>query len=685
MSAPPAAASPCFSRPSAAVSRTRGILIIERRTEHGPRVGSAASVLQIAELARGPGSAGRNRRRRSSARRAPPGSHSPGAPRAPSATTARARNSNGRSAPSAARRAATASGRRAGVRLTASGRMRARSAARAAAFWSDLSSLFGAARERRQHRLGVHAPRSARGLYDRPPASPAAPRRRPPAGPPPAPSSSNAARIRAARARSSTDAEGEASSADNPATGGTAALPSAVVMSFSSFSLAPVTAAASASTTIGFFGAGASVVSASTRHSRAGPLAVNTACAVGSTAALTKRHHQRQARRAIGRIRQIAHQAVRAVGPIGIGEDRQITDRGRAVVLGWRRFAAGGDTGDHHRHAGRAHRFRQRHPVGVAPVRGVASRVLRQVDVEALPGRRPERDLQPGDAVLRVERLQAGAVGPGRMRRPRMGSRWPPRARSGTRRGRRHRAPPPRRSPGCRRRARAARCAVRPRASLPAPGVSTRRRNGSRRWGVRPASPDRRGARPASRLPAAGATRRSAESARRRSRRRAETAGAAHRRSGRSRRRLIFDDPFRGRLDPEEGLTVGVARAGHARPDDPGRPSGAPATSPIQTSSAEVPRTGTRSSARRCPSTVTSRSAGVPRRNAGVLSARRVTTSSPLGSRASRPTLGSIAVHRRPAPPPLGPEARPTGPAPPAQRKRACLGIARHLRYIEAP
>jgi len=36
--------------------------------------------------------------------------------------------------------------------------------------------------------------------------------------------------------------------------------------------------------TIGFFGAGASVVSASTRHSRAGPLAVNTACAVGSTA-----------------------------------------------------------------------------------------------------------------------------------------------------------------------------------------------------------------------------------------------------------------------------------------------------------------------------------------------------------------------------------------------------------------
>ena len=53
----------------------------------------------------------------------------------------------------------------------------------------------------------------------------------------------------------------------------------------SSFSLAPVIAPASASTTIGFFGAGASVVSASTRHSRAGPCAVRIAWAAGSTAA----------------------------------------------------------------------------------------------------------------------------------------------------------------------------------------------------------------------------------------------------------------------------------------------------------------------------------------------------------------------------------------------------------------
>ena len=41
---------------------------------------------------------------------------------------------------------------------------------------------------------------------------------------------------------------------------------------------------------------------------------------------------------------------------------------------------------------------------------GVAGRIVRQLDVEALPRRRPERDLQPLHAVLRLERLQAGAV-----------------------------------------------------------------------------------------------------------------------------------------------------------------------------------------------------------------------------------------------------------------------------------
>ena len=490
-----------------------GILIVERRAQHGPRVGGRAGVLQIAELARGQiaqdGIVG-DRLRGGERLRA----RFPCAPRAPSATTARARSSNGRSAPSAARRAAIASGRRSGVRLTASGRMRARSAARAAAFSS--ASRFWA-QPRTPPAPPRRAPDARRSRPARsPPASPPARRRRPPAAPPPR----RRRRTRRGCAPPAPDPrprpKREASSADNPATGGTAARPSAVVTSFSSFSLAPVTAAASASTTIGFFGAGAE------RRQRLDQALTRRAARRQHRLRrrqhrrLTERHHQRQARRAIGRARQIAHQPVRAVGPVGVGEDRQITDRGRPVVLGRRRLAAGRDTGDHHGHAGRDHRLRQRHPVGVAPVRGVAGRVVGELDVEALPGRRPERDLQPVDAVLRVERLQAGAV-----------ARQDAQAANGVAGGRRARGQElaaavateplgPRGRRDCRRRARAARSGRARRCRRPA--WSTRRRNGSRRSGVRPAWPDRRGARPASRCPAAGAARRSAESARRRSR-----------------------------------------------------------------------------------------------------------------------------------------------------------------------
>ena len=68
-------------------------------------------------------------------------------------------------------------------------------------------------------------------------------------------------------------------------TGAAFARRSAAVISRSSLSLAPPTAAVSASTTIGLLGAGSSVVSTSTRHSRALPFVVRIVCAVGRTAA----------------------------------------------------------------------------------------------------------------------------------------------------------------------------------------------------------------------------------------------------------------------------------------------------------------------------------------------------------------------------------------------------------------
>ena len=164
---------------------------------------------------------------------------------------------------------------------------------------------------------------------------------------------------------------------------------------------------------------------------------------------------------------------------------------------------------------------------------------------------------------------------------------------------------------------------------------------------------------------------------------------AGSRRSGRPRRPSDIRRPARGSPRPRRELSPSASRApGQARPDDPGGPAGRPATSPIQTSSAEVPRTGTRSSASRCPSTVTlaERRRPAPQRRRLEREARHERRRR-SGSRARRPALGSIAarcaVRRRRR---LGRGAASgRGPAPPAQRKRACLGIARHLRYIEAP
>src|SRR6185312_8850504 len=72
----------------------------------------------------------------------------------------------------------------------------------------------------------------------------------------------------------------------------------------------------------------------------------------------------------------------------------------------------------------------------------------------------------------------------------------------------------------------------------------------------------------------------------------------------------------------------------------------------IQTSAPDVPRTGTRSSATRCPSTLTSRRTGWPRRRGGVFSARWAIDAPP--SRTSRAPSGAV--------PQLRPDVAPDGP-----------------------
>ena len=196
-------------------------------------------------------------------------------------------------------------GHRSGLRFTTAGIARRRSAWRGA---PSFPLAFSAASTISGRTFGAWpsasttAVRSAGGPCPAAPSNAAAAR-----------SSSRAPSTRAARARSSTAAFADASSSASGETGGDGARASAAVTRRSSFSVAPASAAASASRTMGLFGAGSSVVSASTRHSRA--------LALGAEHRLRRGQHRRlrpgrpasgSRARAVGRRRQIGDQPLRA-------------------------------------------------------------------------------------------------------------------------------------------------------------------------------------------------------------------------------------------------------------------------------------------------------------------------------------------------------------------------------------
>ena len=347
------------------------ILIVERGAQRGPRVGAPRRpFFEIAELARGQDSA------------APESSE----------TACGEASASGRPSPQRAQRHDGA-----GTQLERTvGAERRRAAPRpppAAAPASASPPPAGCAPDRppapsrRCHRWGAR-PRSAastasactrrgdaRGLHDHRPQTrrSAADRRQQRRRR--TPSSSSAPRMRAARARSSTEAAGDASSPQSAATGGTAG-PSERRRD----ELLLLVAGAR-------HGGGQRLDDdrALRRRLRApsaprpGTPALGRsppAPPVPSAAPPPRRAPPPAAGAPRNRARSPDRSPAGSTpsGPSASVKIASSRDGGRPVVLGRRRLAAGRDAGDHHRHARRGHRLRQRHPVGVAPVRGVGRR-----------------------------------------------------------------------------------------------------------------------------------------------------------------------------------------------------------------------------------------------------------------------------------------------------------------------